>query len=1542
MMKKKSNSPSKIPVSSPHRTSNQSSPTKSPMQNHSFNNSERNNDSSKKSVSQSPISDTKSFRTHISILDTVEDKVDPNIKEQKLRNRLNEIMNESPASSKDAVSSTLLYLELGPLSMSHFSLNQISQRLLVLKLTNTKLESPNIPYIEPLRTLFLDNCSLTSLVGFPQLPKLRYLSLANNKIKTFKGLPVCPELEEFDIRENAIDFPVEISLEAIASVSLNTYNGQKITEANINDAFSKSPLIGVALRQGLPVFDVSLPNDEVTDFANKFLIHGLLKAIEKEGIKTTNLILNEQAATITLPIKGKNIRWFINTQPNIKKPQEWEPLKDSSESLRKTACRRQILNITQMMYQHLIKCEFSFPDDPKNKKYSMYTLNVVGSDRDLILPFPINPKVTGDPYEGSLVSLVPMPVPCHVSWYLEDQLIDQNVNSIRLKDTYIDHEVTCLLQPYCRYQPNITFTRLLTKTDTVMRLNPIVTNLNFPEDIIEGSEFRLKCLVLPKREGNSEIAIEKAISPSGNWEHVVTLQPFHMVYTPTFDDVGYYLRIKYLPILNDGTRPLNDKPTYFYSRSRVVPGLPEFSSPMIAGEPKSGHSLVAIANYFGGKKGQCSYRWYISSKKFDASVSFRRQRGVEDLNITTATIELTKPFVGHYVGVEMIPVRDDDTVGNKITAVLPYPIEAGERLTPIRSVPNDVVAYTNINVKMSVIWYRTNPEWRDSNGTITGFEKILAGPEYTPTDRDVGCFLRLMTNDGKSDMIIGEVQPSVPFIYNFSLNVESSKVGSTAEVPPEVFSDHYNDNLLRVPKGALKEYGYHRKVEIVWVRITKGGPANDQNGYVERVIDIDTPKYTFTNDDIGSRIKAVVYPLDDCGKRRNPTHSEPTAKIRPFKYDTPIMTGELRVDEALSIDFNAPIYSITWERTKKIRWAPIQTFTFHHFEDGQPIYQLDTNNKNLYSSIDYQVSNDDIDYLIQAEIIVGEIKEITDQDGNKVMTMVAKDMHAPLKTSSKTPSTSGLRERVIPKDLHIYLNENVSDEPITDGQTVTVEVDGADSSGKKAEIVWEALRTDNTWEIRSKGLSYTFTTDDIDYTYRIRCKNTGETIDLGVIDPALPSITPFTISQDAEGSIVISGFKYSGGFEGKSKFVYSFMSDDSSSLLVRNVRKVVKVDNVRKFTPTRDMFNRRIDIGYIPVRRDNVDGKCTWSSGSIVVKPIPLLDAFINYPDNLVVGSSLSCVIKRCTMKASYRYTWRRFIPSPEDEDVFEKENVGDGESYILTQKDNGCYLVCQVVAVAENGFVSPIFVLDSYQIVFPEQKGYILSISVPARTQADVKSTKRSSDSLSRSIKAEGEVDTGDILKPVLEPTPKRGLDIEYQWQIKEDDEEDDVVQWTTVSALDDYIVSILDLGRMIRCVCTINGKVSDEIESLPIGPVKLNPKIEALARAVIRANSLKVRGKAPTGNGQWELSLATKGLTVVSRQGNEQFVKWSSVVCTPLRDEVDQIEITTGPASRIIIVPELIDARMAKNIPEAEVRDFCVYVLNQYKKNCGTSPKK
>lgn len=1374
----------------------------------------------------------------------------------------------------------------------------------------------------------LENCRLKTLEGFPQLPNLVHLSLANNRLETCRGFPVCtnlrflslennnldsfegmsfcPNLESIVLSGNSVEFSAEVTLAATGSIALTTLNGNQVTDAEIKAAFGRSPLFGVALRKGLPISSLNekrqFPEyegvgvDEMTLRANAFLTEELREDLckDEEMAKYTFLPIDEYGGKVMLMIKAKSRKWYVNRQPSRRQTDEWELVKGAT---------KQSLDLTQMMYQHLIKCEFTVPES--SKVYSLYSLTVVGAvQNELILPFPVNPKVVGNPVEGSLISLIPMPLPVHVFWYVKDQEIAANVSSIRLDGSHVGQEISCVLQPYCPKLPHIVFTQLLTKTEPVADLAPIVSGVVFPDDVVEGIEIRFNHHVFPRREGDSEIYVERAFSASGNWERVAQLQKFSLNYTPRREDLNYYLRISYLPILDDGRTTRGRRPCYFYSKSRVLPGTPTFTNPMIAGETQVGHPVVAIAEYSGGKKGDCAFVWYASRKPLTAKRSIESQKGVKKLSCTSAILKLKKDMEGMYLGVEMLPVRDDDMIGEKVFAVTTYPIEAGDRLDDLPNLPKTVSAFTNINVGMSVFWYRTNVDWKNAEGVNTGFEKMTVGPEYTPVQGDVGRYLRLTNKDGSIDVIIGEVEPSVPFIYSFALIYDTATVGSTVTVPMEVFgrTEKTRGEFDRVTDD---EFGPMLKTEVVWIRVGNGS---------ERVVDIDTHTYTFTNDDIGSKIKAVVYPLDENDNRCEPTESEMTQTVKARKVKAPEIKGQLKQGEVLTLECASPIWSVTWQVAKNKHWHNVLSYKFDYVDDeGQIWYKRDTDD-DLFLDTPFTLEKEHVDCFVQAEIVIGE------WDGRTIVPV----------TSAKPVTVSSRLSRVEPGDLTFSLPPEFEDAPITEGQTIRIQFEGRGAQGRTIpSLVWEELdEEEDKWIQRGSGIVYTFKPENVGHYFRVRCTKTDETIELGEILSVGPSASEVTLFQDIEGSIAIST-EYVGGTEGKSRYFISYVSqEDKSTLETVEIKHLVATENCQKFTPWKELFGKRIDVACIPVRDDGVAGKCRWSTTGLIVKPVPLVRQAAFEPpslDGVEVGTVVKCTVLRSSLADKFTFKWQKVPLSGEsdDDDGKTKKYRGDGDTYTITENDDNCMLICQIKATAKNGFLSPVYVMK-IPVRLRQDVERTLYIEIPDRGTPNIKSPKRL-----MSPTKKGGVVTGDILKPVLVPDDHEDVTYTWQWQNDEQDD-DDMIGWTSVAHGPEYHTTIADVGKYIRCVAATE---FDEVISAPIGPIAVNPIIVSTANAVIRSNSLKFKAKAPVGPGQWEICFGDI-VTVKSRNGKEQKVKWADARCEPVKGAMNELEFVSGPASRFVLVPSTTDKRLLEVIPGEQMGDFIAYIFSEFQR--------
>jgi hypothetical protein len=344
------------------------------------------------------------------------------------------------------------------------------------------------------------------------------------------------------------------------------------------------------------------------------------------------------------------------------------------------------LPLTQGMHQVLLKCSFSLPDD--SRRYSLYSPHVLGAlALQLTLPLPVTPHVMGHTIEGSLCSLLELPVPTDLVWMAGDTRLPTSAPSITLTQEHIGHVIKAILYPFCPREASVRFPALMTSLDEVQPLPPVVFGIRFPEHVVEGIQIVFDRLLLPDREGDSEIRIERTRSPSGGWEPGDEITPSLLVYTPTHQDIGCFLRIKYLPVLNDGVAA--NEATYFYSQGRVAPGIPAFRNPKIAGELCVGHPVVAIAEYAGGRKGRCAYAWFASRQPL-IRAPFEGQVGAERQSARTPILELGPDLAHRYLGVEMVPVREDDTIGETAYAITERLIGDGDDLEPIRGLPQVV------------------------------------------------------------------------------------------------------------------------------------------------------------------------------------------------------------------------------------------------------------------------------------------------------------------------------------------------------------------------------------------------------------------------------------------------------------------------------------------------------------------------------------------------------------------------------------------------------------------------------------------------------------------------------------------------------------------------------------------------------------------------------------------------------------------------------------------------------------------------------------
>ncbi|OHS98639.1 hypothetical protein TRFO_34916 [Tritrichomonas foetus] len=785
-------------------------------------------------------------------------------------------------------SPNLLYLDLSDNRLPATALKPVNPNITVLNLTNNPLLSCSFPSFHNLRTLTIDNCGLKNFEGMPFLPHLCFLSAANNEITSFKGLHIMPDLESINLIGNPIEFAPKIVIAAVGSLNLQKINRQIIETEHVKAAFALSPLVAYSLRMGRTVETFQTAEDEINE-AQNFLTNKLTTHLEKTNVveAKTRLTIEsyKDGHAITVPFKSINVKWYKSHFPNDK-GSEWYPIP--------TPKNPSILPVTMMIRLHLVRCDFTLD----NKTFSIFTDDIVGREKkDLALPYPIDPSISGVPIEGSLISVLPMPFETRIAWVREGETIAENVQSIMLTDKDIGKSVACLLQPHSPYDDKIFFGTIFTATDVVAPLMPIVTGISFPDNVMEGQKIVFNRTINPDREGESQIVVERAISQYGEWILVAELKKDDISYTPNCFDVGKFLRVTYTPVTTEGTTGVT---VYFYSKSKVLPTMPTFKNPFIGGQIKTFYPLVALADYSGGIKGKCTYDWYFSKRPIDVKKgpSRRLQKVAHDTQYFTPDNNMADG----YLACQMVPVRNDEVVGDPVFVCTETSILLDDAPKPIPGCPTE--AYVGRTLKFPI----TVEIYLSKTTGMCGFDLLKTGQTYTPREKHMGRILRVVTEN--NDQIIGEIKPATPVILDVSITANKY-------TPGELIS------LSIKHKHLMPD-----KVEIVWLRC---------NSEFEIPVAMDNPEYIIQAKDIGFQIKAAVTPMDYAMNRLQTKVSQLTPVIKECEFINPTIIGDLQEDREIQVNCSAELSSVTWYRvegTKTVEIGHHNTFSLTAKEVG--------------------------------------------------------------------------------------------------------------------------------------------------------------------------------------------------------------------------------------------------------------------------------------------------------------------------------------------------------------------------------------------------------------------------------------------------------------------------------------------------------------------------------------------------------------------------------------------------------------------------------
>lgn len=788
-----------------------------------------------------------------------------------------------------ATQSYVLTLDLENNQFKTDSLQKLPRSLTTLNLINNPLLNMGLPLLKNLRSLYLDNCKLESFQNFPAFPQLRFLSVSNNNIKDFQYLPPLLKLEYFNISNNAFDFSAKLAIAAIGSISINTFNDVRLTPNELIEAFQLSPLVGYSLRLGRDPTPCETPEEEIRktqDFLTKDFSNYLQSQNQDPKPMNLSSCICKGEPSLICPIESDSIKWYRSHSPE--QGQEWvlipnhdkknnnnSTLIPSSMSLKKKKPNN-VLPITHLLRMHLIMCEFTVG----KQTFRVFTDYPLGYDeKDLNLPFPLDPVIAGLPLEGSLISLIPLPLPTRVYWLRENEEIAQDVTSIILSFNEINSVIRCLLQPYCPQYPDVIFSTVFAETDKVDPILPTVSGLQFPDNLVEGVKITFERTFFPDREGESQILVERARGITDEWLVLCQLSPDDLSYIPTCADAGNYLRISYAPVTKEG---IIGETIYFYSSTRVLPTLPVFTNGVIGGLPKTHYQICAVADYKGGRKGRCSYNWFMSPDP----ITTENIRTLQPVASDEEFFEIPEDYADCYMAVEMIPVRDDEVVGDPIYCSLAEPIIEDDPPQPL-SVNDElhinIYNGMEINIKEQATFYIS------STSGFCGFKEIKRGQSIFIRDQWIGKILRVVTQ--KSDVILGEIKRQPPIVTTVRIEATNKK-----------YEINYSAQVQFSPNTLTPD-----QYQIIWIRVC---------GNIEKVVAFNTPTYTFSTKDIGYSLKVRITPLDENGNLLEWKESELTPTIQDEDNKTgPQIVGTLLEGKTVYVDYKNDDVNIKWFRS---------------------------------------------------------------------------------------------------------------------------------------------------------------------------------------------------------------------------------------------------------------------------------------------------------------------------------------------------------------------------------------------------------------------------------------------------------------------------------------------------------------------------------------------------------------------------------------------------------------------------------------------------
>jgi hypothetical protein len=1104
-----------------------------------------------------------------------------------------------------------LYVDLEDNQLGSPALAKLGRNITCLNLNSNLLTDCVLPLLKRLRSLTIDGCGMQSFEGMPAFPNLRFLSAANNKLRSFEGLRIFPHLVYVNLSGNPCDFSPVLATHAIGSIYLKTFNDAELTEVQTKAAFALSPLVGTALRSGRDPRPLNSPDEELAA-SRAFLTADLVRFLGHEqadgrGIALEAVPLDDGDAFV-LPWPSKSIRWLRSHSP-LRGP-EWVPVIRDIED----TTPPHILPVCQLVQMHMVKCEFALG----GHTFAIYTDYPVGrKPGHFNLPFPLDPGITGTPIEGSLISMIPLDVPARIEWNCNAKPIAKDCPSIVLTYREVEAAVTCLIEPHSPYFPSLAFSIVYAETKVVEALLPVVSEIAFPDQIVQGDRLNFTRTMFPEREGPSAICIERSHSPSEEWVRIVDLQPGRLQYSPCYDDLDCFLRINYTPVTAEGVKGTT---VYSYSSTRVMPALPKFRHAMIGGLPKTFRPLVALGDYFGGQKGNFAVSWFFMKEPFTPD-NFGRAKLVAE-----NTIYFT-PQAEHgngYIGVRMIPVREDDVVGETVYTVLDSPLLTDLPPQAMEDAPDEAIKGVTMTFGHTVSWMISD------TSAFCGFREVKRGPTFTPKEQHVGQILRILTHF--HDHIVGEVQQADPIVRRLSLEYQRPQVGMEAKAmirPARLFPEH---------------------CDILWIK---------SEGPIERAVALNTISYVFAKEDIGFQIRVRVTPIAPDRRRLPHTESDPTPPIAPEVNPAPWISGELIEKSKIQVLYSREADNILWLRSDvEKKWVSTKV-----------------------QGAEYQITTADLGKFLRAQLTIGDsILVATSSDTVRALppsVALAAEKVTVTEGDTIVPGSQyqGGREgdSIVVWKRHLPGVMKFTPSTPTKGKLPRVGTLRMVQGGEGDPLCLEVSR-ERSYRVTKADvgclLEFSYTPVRSDFVI-------GETATLsfGPVGALPPAITNVRIRQNKEGEMEVTG-DYSGGEEGASVCEWRVFVDDGRELTISTTPS-------HHFIPPARFAGRQIQCSYCPVRSDGLTGTPVLSDKWTIL-PLPALESveIVMSDMKMAIGSRVRCKAI-CANNSYAAFQWYNGT----GDGKWTRIDSATSADYVCCETDVGLYLLCCVEPVNAQGW---------------------------------------------------------------------------------------------------------------------------------------------------------------------------------------------------------------------------------------------------------------